>query len=217
MAIGFASLAIALVGASCGSRTELYGDSFATRADAGDDATTRDGAPDVRLPPDHISEPTVQLCRPRTCTTLGYQCGGNGDGCGDELQCGPCPEPQICGVGGYSTCGGGFGLGPDGGPLCTPKTCAEEGYDCGPQGDGCGNLLQCGTCTPPATCGGGGMGVCGVPDGGCIPETCLQEHINCGPAGDGCGNLIPSCGICVSPQTCGGGGVAGQCGGTGNN
>ncbi len=157
---------------------------------------------------------TFDGCHPETCAQQNIACGPAGDGCGNVLQCGMCTPPQTCGGGGVN---GQCGSPPDGGNVCTPKTCAEEGYNCGPQGDGCGNLLQCGTCTPPATCGGGGMGVCGVPDGGCIPETCLQEHINCGPAGDGCGNLIPSCGICVSPQTCGGGGVAGQCGGTGNN
>jgi hypothetical protein len=49
-------------------------------------------------------------------------------------------------------CGGG----------CTPKTCAQQGFDCGPVGDGCGNIIQCGTCQAPQTCGGGGKpNVCG--------------------------------------------------------
>jgi hypothetical protein len=48
------------------------------------------------------------------------------------------------------------------GPVCVPKTCAELGFNCGPTGDGCGNELQCGTCTPPQSCGGGGKAsVCG--------------------------------------------------------
>ncbi len=102
----------------------------------------------------------------------------------------------------------------NGGPTCTPLTCQQQGFNCGPAGDGCGNLLQCGTCTPPQMCGAGGQpGVCGYVDAGsCTPMTCQQQNINCGPAGDGCGNLL-QCGTCVAPQTCGGGGVAGQCGG----
>src|SRR5277367_2446039 len=39
---------------------------------------------------------------------------------------------------------------------CVPKTCTELDANCGPGGDGCGNLLQCGNCQAPQTCGGGG-------------------------------------------------------------
>jgi hypothetical protein len=46
-------------------------------------------------------------------------------------------------------------------PLCTPSTCAAQGIQCGPAGDGCGNLLQCGTCPTGETCGGGGPSKCG--------------------------------------------------------
>jgi hypothetical protein len=92
------------------------------------------------------------------------------------------------------------------------------GYNCGPAGNGCGGMLECGTCPAGETCGGGGMAsTCGsTPDVICTPETCLQQNIGCGPAGDGCGNLL-NCGTCTPPQTCGGGGTPGQCGGTGNN
>jgi hypothetical protein len=35
--------------------------------------------------------------------------------------------------------------------------------NCGQVGDGCGNVLNCGTCTAPDTCGGGGVAnVCGT-------------------------------------------------------
>jgi hypothetical protein len=99
-------------------------------------------------------------------------------------------------------------------PSCTPLNCAQQGTSCGPAGDGCGGLIQCGSCSLPAQCGAGGQpGVCAVPDGGsCVPRTCQQLNYNCGPSGDGCGGLL-QCGTCVSPQTCGGGGTAGQCGG----
>jgi len=49
-------------------------------------------------------------------------------------------------------------------PMCVPKSCAQQGIDCGPAGDGCGGVLQCSTCTAPDTCGGGGQpGICGTP------------------------------------------------------
>ena len=95
-------------------------------------------------------------------------------------------------------------------PSCTPKTCMEQGFTCGPQGDGCGNVLACGGCTAPETCGGGGTpGVCGgMP---CAPVSCATQGIECGPAGDGCGGLL-QCGDCPNGETCGGGGVTGMCG-----
>ncbi len=95
-------------------------------------------------------------------------------------------------------------------PTCTPVDCATQGIGCGPAGDGCGNVIQCGDCTAPETCGGGGTpSQCGAPM--CTPKTCMLEGIGCGPAGDGCGNLI-QCGDCPPGQTCGGGGMPGQCG-----
>jgi hypothetical protein len=39
---------------------------------------------------------------------------------------------------------------------CTPTTCAALGYECGPVGDGCGGLLDCGGCDG-GTCGGSGQ------------------------------------------------------------
>jgi hypothetical protein len=100
----------------------------------------------------------------------------------------------------------------------TPLTCAQQGFNCGPAGDGCGHLLQCGTCTAPQTCGGGGMsGVCGgtsssQPDGGivCTKSTCQSQGFDCGPAGDGCGGSL-NCGTCTGMQLCGGAGTAGVC------
>ena len=38
---------------------------------------------------------------------------------------------------------------------CVPKTCAQQGYDCGPNGDGCGDpLMDCGSCPAGQMCGG---------------------------------------------------------------
>jgi hypothetical protein len=100
-------------------------------------------------------------CTPKTCQSAGYDCGMNGDGCGGTLDCGTCTSPAFCGGGGYSKCGG-IGLTPDGAPACSPTTCQALGYDCGPAGDGCGGLLQCGTCSGSLICGGSSPGVCGT-------------------------------------------------------
>jgi len=96
------------------------------------------------------------------------------------------------------------------GATCTPQTCMSAGATCGPIGDGCGNELQCGSCTGCETCGGGGTasvcgGVC------CKAETCVSQNIECGPAGDGCDNML-NCGGCTAGLTCGGGGINGHCG-----
>jgi hypothetical protein len=99
---------------------------------------------------------------------------------------------------------------PDKPPACVPKTCGELGIGCGPAGDGCGGVLQCGSCPAGQTCGGGGTpSQCGAPT--CTPKSCAQQGIQCGFAGDGCGNLL-TCGSCPMGQSCGGGGMAGVCG-----
>ena len=101
------------------------------------------------------------LCTPTTCAKLGYTCGAAGDGCGGQLSCGTCTDPQFCGGGGYDLCGGSNGLAPDGSVPCAPTTCAALGYNCGEADNGCGGLLSCGSCTSPQYCGGGGYDVCG--------------------------------------------------------
>jgi hypothetical protein len=47
-----------------------------------------------------------------------------------------------------------------GGGSCA--TCSSLGYNCGTASDGCGNTLNCGTCSSPQTCGGYGPNVCGL-------------------------------------------------------
>jgi hypothetical protein len=52
---------------------------------------------------------------------------------------------------------------PTAGSTCTPRSCQAQGLGCGPAGDGCGGLLDCGTCATGLTCGAGGPSTCGVP------------------------------------------------------
>ena len=148
---------------------------------------------------------------PSTCQELGANCGTTTDTkCGGVIDCGTCPAGQACGAAGPNQCGAGN---PEAG-TCTPKTCADLGTDCGKVLDGCGTLIDCGTCEAGMGCGLGGPNVCGqvVPDGGlCKKLTCAGQNIQCGQASDGCGGTL-DCGSCASPDTCGGGGTPGQCG-----
>ena len=153
--------------------------------------------------PNQCGHPT---CQPLSCDDQGIECGPACDGCGGQhASCGECTWPETCGGGGIpGRCGvadGGF---------CEPSNCEDLGIECGPAGDGCGGLLECGSCEAPDTCGGAGVpGQCGHT--ACVPKTCEELGIECGPAGDGCGGEL-ECGSCEEPETCGGGGVPGQCG-----
>jgi hypothetical protein len=101
-------------------------------------------------------------CVPKTCQTLGFNCGAAGDGCGNLIaSCGTCTAPAFCGGGGFDTCGTTPTVPiPDSSIPCVPTTCQALGYNCGPASDLCGGLLQCGTCQPGQTCGAGGPNVC---------------------------------------------------------
>ena len=146
-------------------------------------------------------------CVAKTCAEIGAECGQQGNGCGQVIDCGSC-QTGFCGGGGPSKCGDGIG---DGGVQCTPKSCADLSAGCGPQGDGCGGVIQCGNCAAPKFCGGAGPSQCGtgLPDGGvgdggalCKPTTCAALGKNCGPVADGCGGLL-QCGTCPGGQVCG--------------
>lgn len=92
---------------------------------------------------------------------------------------------------------------------CTPRTCEQQNADCGQVADGCGALLNCGTCTAPLSCGGGG-----VPDrcgNSCTHTSCSAQGANCGIVADGCGGTI-DCGNCTLPAVCGGAGTPNVCG-----
>jgi hypothetical protein len=95
---------------------------------------------------------------------------------------------------------------------CGLVTCESLGATCGPIGDGCGNVFQCGSCTAPQICGGAGtLFTCG--ESPCVPRTCAEANVACGRVSDGCGGLTPDCGACtVTGESCGGAGTANQCG-----
>jgi hypothetical protein len=86
-------------------------------------------------------------------------------------------------------------------PTCTPTTCAAQGVSCGAIADGCGNLLQCGSCPTGQTCGGAGVpGQCGTSN--CTPATCASLGATCGQVADGCGGLTADCGQCGPNKSC---------------
>jgi hypothetical protein len=99
-------------------------------------------------------------CTPATCADLGFNCGVASDGCGNALDCGSCRGDEYCGGGGFDVCGGDKR---DAGG-CTPQTCADQGITCGYAGDGCGNALLCGTCSPGMACGAVVFGKCAIDD-----------------------------------------------------
>src|SRR5262249_12045842 len=41
------------------------------------------------------------------------------------------------------------------GGSCTPESCVQQGLECGPAGDGCGGVVECGQCPAPGVCGAG--------------------------------------------------------------
>jgi hypothetical protein len=88
-------------------------------------------------------------CTPLTCKGIGLSCGSWPDGCGGTIHCGTCdPCVHECGVNALpGQCEAVLVS------LCTPKTCGEQGIECGPTNDGCGEFLDCGSCPPGLLCG----------------------------------------------------------------
>src|SRR4051812_46577021 len=117
---------------------------------------------------------TVAMC----VSIAAASCGGGGstEGGGNSSA-----SPRTTGAGGaggqLGNAGGSSGIGDfdagiDFDASCgTAITCAQAGANCGPIGDGCGGILQCGDCVAPETCGGAGTAsVCGAFT--CTPQTC---------------------------------------------
>jgi hypothetical protein len=112
----------------------------------------------VDMTSDLSSRPVDMWCIPKTCAQQFLNCGIASDGCGGTIDCGGCPDagcpPIVCGGGGApNVCGS---------PACTCLNCARSGFNCGVIGDGCGGLMNCGTCPQGQTCGGGDGGMANV-------------------------------------------------------
>ena len=141
---------------------------------------------------------------PDQCSFPGGQlCGRIGSNCGQGfVECGNCTQTGFsCGGSGlHSICGAARDSG-----ACEPVTCDPVGGQyCGLIGGGCGDRLDCGTCRPPFTCGGGGVpNVCGLPGPiDCTPIICSGASFTfCGTIGDGCGNSL-ACGACPTGRRC---------------
>jgi hypothetical protein len=99
------------------------------------------------------------------------------------------------------------------------KTCADLGANCGSANDGCGNMLDCGTCTGTDGCGAGGTPnvcdnavtiVCGACPAGYNLSSAMLADTVCDPA-DNCFNQTPHHNICTRGNViagCGGGSCA---------
>jgi hypothetical protein len=174
-------------GASTGANNGGGGSSGVFMTDGG----TQDGAP-----------PCAAY---KSCATQGKNCGPIPDGCGNIIDCGTCTNPG-------ESCNGNQ-MSPN---VCskpavctTMKTCAQQGFNCGMASDGCGGIIDCGTCDG-GTCGANMMpNICG--SGICTAKTCASLGYNCGMWGDGCMATL-DCGTCPANETCGGGGMTGVCG-----
>jgi len=95
---------------------------------------------------------------------------------------------QVCGATSPNKCGSG---------VCSPFTCVGLGFNCGSAANGCGGVLQCGTCPAGQRCGAASLNRCG-----CIPSTCDKLGAQCGAVGDGCGGML-NCGSCKGNMVCG--------------
>ncbi len=150
-----------------------------------------------------------ETLRAQACGAAGATCGLL-DGttvCDEPVLCGDCVAPETCGGDGVpNQCG------------CASESadefCARLVATCDEltAADTCGveRTEDCGTCTPPATCGGGGTAnVCACPSQSDV-DFCADNQAECGPlsAIDDCGAMRQvDCGACLPATTC----VAGGC------
>ena len=161
-----------------------------------------------------------------TCGRVGAVCPGELPCCGNST----CRRNRCRCRRGFNDCGGrcfdldvsnihcgacGNRCGPD--RICREGTCVRRcrpdnaracGYrNCGDVVNNCNQVVSCGECTAPETCGGGMTpGVCG-----CTPNDVVAcQDFSCGEAVNNCGQPV-TCGTCDWPWTCDGGTSAGRC------
>lgn len=135
---------------------------------------------------------------PPTCTKLdpvaqcAGRCGFASDGCGGVYTCAN-HGGATCNANNGESCGGGGVPGVCGKPVCVPKTqqqaCPGAGglNSCGRVGDGCGGLIDCGTCLTDQLCGIDVPNLCGnIPQ--CTPIAVATACAGkCGIVPNGCG------------------------------
>jgi hypothetical protein len=86
-------LGLFLVSAAMGcSLTDIFGGSGqpATDPDASSPDAQQAAWQDGPSASDHVDPPLIDSCTPLTCASLGLTCGMPLDGCGKQLDCGPC-------------------------------------------------------------------------------------------------------------------------------
>ncbi len=134
---------------------------------------------------------------------------GHANGTGGKSASGATSSSGGGSIGTFTT---GIGSGTGGQATCAAYKgdCTAQGFTCGMQDDGCGHILNCGTCGPNETCGANGMtGKCVTT---CTPLTACPAGANCGTTPDGCNGTINCGASCPTGQTCGGGGTSNVCG-----
>lgn len=155
---------------------------------------------------------TNPICVPKACSALGFECGMQSDGCGNEISCGSCQYGTSCSNGKCDSCAS----------ICDGKDCGV--YYCGgrsiscqmtndnplynpanvypgycPTGYICSDAGKC--ISPQTVCQPGDCGYVAVGDGGvvssvdcgsCPTETLCDSAGRCGLVGHYCGLRIPN-------------------------
>ena len=162
----------------------------------------------------------VQLA---VATVCAGKCGVQSDGCGGTYTCDNTNGGQTCDTAGGEICGGAGVANQCGKVACTPETQAQacpgsaSGASCGFQPDGCGNLIDCGSCPQDQRCGLNTPSICGllpVCQPTPVATACASK---CGSVPDGCGGVYYCDGTnggvtCTGSEYCGANNQPNQCG-----
>jgi hypothetical protein len=125
-----------------------------------------------------------------------------------QLRWGPLAAIFVAAQLAACNCGGHTGSGKDGGEDggssgsgggCGLRTCAKANADCGPIGDGCGDIIQCGNCPATQTCGAAGPNVCGSAGGN---NTGGGSGNGGGGGGPGTGGDAGCTNLCLQQKAC---------------
>ncbi|HET9956778.1 MAG TPA: hypothetical protein VFQ61_19920 [Polyangiaceae bacterium] len=207
-----ASLLVASLLAACGGDPEApnTGDPYANGARGGTAGTDSGGTSNRGGTGGVINIGGGNACVPHTCESLGTSCGTVADGCGEILNCGECEADGLCGLLSPNVCATPDDLSTLCQPLSKKEACANK--QCGIEGDGCGNVYECGDCPQGEACGLDEAFQCAPaitdPTENCPAriESCEAADVECGVIGNGCGGII-DCdaekGGCAAGQGCG--------------